>query len=131
MPRIEVEGLQLLHDQQRAFTAGGDTLIMRLHSAEGTANETFSSQMNLTVSSITYKWSATEMSEREIRTRLESIGVGVSRYGLVVVLTLIGLLKFTSPEAAGIQPLVAHSPLMSWMYVGTQRSGCLQRDRPY
>lgn len=89
---------------------------MWLHSAEGTANETFSSQMNLTVSSITYKWSATEMSEREIRTRLESIGVGVSRYGLVVVLTLIGLLKFTSPEATGIQPLVAHSPLMSWMY---------------
>jgi Protein of unknown function, DUF417 len=23
----------------------------------------------------------------------------------------------SSPEAAGIQPLVAHSPLMSWMYV--------------
>ena len=57
------------------------------------------------------------MSEREIRKRLESIGVGVSRYGLVVVLTLIGLLKFTSPEAAGIQPLITHSPLMSWMYV--------------
>jgi hypothetical protein len=93
--------LQLVHDKRRAFTAGGDTLIERLQSAEGTANETFSSQMNLTVNSITYKWSATEMSEREIRTRLESIGVGVSRYGLVVVLTLIGLLKFTSPEAAG------------------------------
>jgi reactive chlorine resistance protein C len=92
-------------------------LIERFHIVEGTANETFSSRMNLMVSSITYKWSATEMSEREIRTRLESIGVGVSRYGLVVVLTLIGLLKFTSPEAAGIQPLVAHSPLMSWMYV--------------
>src|ERR1700756_4029557 len=57
------------------------------------------------------------MGERAIHARLESIGVGVSRYGLVVVLTLIGLLKFTSPEAAGIQPLVAHSPLMSWMYV--------------
>ena len=57
------------------------------------------------------------MSEREIRKGLESIGVGVSRYGLVVVLTLMGLLKFTSPEAAGIPPLVTHSPLMSWMYV--------------
>jgi uncharacterized membrane protein YkgB len=70
------------------------------------------------------------MSGREIRTRLESIGVGVSRYGLVVVLTLIGLLKFTSPEAAGIQPLVAHSPLVLDV-CRTQRSGCLQRDRPY
>lgn len=35
------------------------------------------------------------MGERAIHARLESIGVGVSRYGLVVVLTLIGLLKFT------------------------------------
>ena len=52
-------------------------LIERFHIAEGTANETFSSRMNLMVSSITYRWSATEMSEREIRTRLESIGVGV------------------------------------------------------
>lgn len=47
---------------------------------------------------------------------LESLGVGVSRYGLVVILLLIGLAKFTPEEAAGIQPLVAHSPLMSWMY---------------
>jgi uncharacterized membrane protein YkgB len=29
---------------------------------------------------------------------------------------LIGLAKFTPEEAAGIQPLVAHSPFMSWMY---------------
>jgi reactive chlorine resistance protein C len=29
---------------------------------------------------------------------------------------LIGFLKFTSSEAAGIQPLVAHSPLLSWLY---------------
>ena len=28
----------------------------------------------------------------------------------------IGLMKFTEYEAKGIQPLVAHSPLMSWMY---------------
>jgi serine/threonine protein kinase/uncharacterized membrane protein YkgB len=54
--------------------------------------------------------------ERAIHATLESIGVGVSRYGLVVVLMLIGLLKFTAPEAAGIQPLVTHSPFMSWMY---------------
>jgi hypothetical protein len=35
------------------------------------------------------------MGERAIHARLEAIGVGVSRYGLVVVLILIGLLKFT------------------------------------
>src|SRR5246500_4032708 len=48
--------------------------------------------------------------------RLEATGIVVSRYGLVAVLLLIGVLKFTPEEAAGIQPLVAHSPLMSWMY---------------
>jgi uncharacterized membrane protein YkgB len=48
--------------------------------------------------------------------RLRTAGIWVSRYGLVVVLLLIGMLKFTPGEAAGIQPLVAHSPLMSWMY---------------
>lgn len=46
----------------------------------------------------------------------EAVGIAISRYGLVLVLLLIGLLKFTAAEAAGIQPLIAHSPLMSWMY---------------
>jgi len=48
--------------------------------------------------------------------KLEALGVSISRYGLVVALLLIGLLKFTAGEAAGIQPLVEHSPLMSWLY---------------
>lgn len=51
-----------------------------------------------------------------VQSRLDAAGVQVSRYGLVAVLLLIGVLKFTPGEAAGIQPLVAHSPLMSWMY---------------
>jgi uncharacterized membrane protein YkgB len=40
----------------------------------------------------------------------------VLRYGLVLVVGWIGLMKFTGYEANGIQPLVAHSPLMGWMY---------------
>ena len=55
-------------------------------------------------------------STRHLRSSMEAAGIAVSRYGLVVVLLLIGVLKFTPEEAAGIQPLVAHSPLMSWMY---------------
>jgi reactive chlorine resistance protein C len=47
---------------------------------------------------------------------LEKVGVHISRYGLVVTLLLIGVLKFTAGEAQGIQPLVANSPLMSWLY---------------
>jgi reactive chlorine resistance protein C len=38
------------------------------------------------------------------------------RYGLVVVIAWIGALKYTSYEATGIQPLIAHSPLFSWLY---------------
>ena len=52
----------------------------------------------------------------ESATSMEMLGVYVSRYGLVVTLLLIGILKFTASEAQGIQPLVANSPLMSWLY---------------
>ncbi|HVO62453.1 MAG TPA: DUF417 family protein [Terriglobales bacterium] len=48
--------------------------------------------------------------------KFESIGLAVTRYGLVIVLLLIGLAKFTHAETQAIQPLVAHSPFMSWMY---------------
>ena len=47
---------------------------------------------------------------------LEKMGIYVSRYGLVVTLLLIGVLKFSAAEAHGIQPLLANSPLMSWLY---------------
>jgi uncharacterized membrane protein YkgB len=47
---------------------------------------------------------------------LEKLGIYISRYGLVVTLLLIGILKFTGAEAQGIQPLVADSPLMFWLY---------------
>lgn len=48
--------------------------------------------------------------------RFEKLGIHVTRYGLVVVLLWIGAMKFTAYEAEGIQPLVANSPLMGWMY---------------
>ena len=38
------------------------------------------------------------------------------RYGLVVVIGWIGLLKFAHYEAHQIAPLVAHSPFMGWLY---------------
>ncbi|UWW08695.1 YkgB family protein [Mycolicibacterium brumae] len=40
----------------------------------------------------------------------------MSRYGLALVIGWIGVLKFTQYEAQGIQPLVANSPVMSWLY---------------
>jgi uncharacterized membrane protein YkgB len=53
----------------------------------------------------------------------ESAGVNISRYGLVVTLLLIGILKFTTSEADGIQPLVIHSPFLSWMYLVLGKQG--------
>jgi reactive chlorine resistance protein C len=50
------------------------------------------------------------------RTLMETVGIHVSRYGLALTLLLIGVLKFTAGEAQGIQPLVANSPLMFWLY---------------
>jgi uncharacterized membrane protein YkgB len=47
---------------------------------------------------------------------IKKIGEFLIRYGLVLVLGWIGAMKFTAYEAAGIQGLVASSPLMSWMY---------------
>jgi reactive chlorine resistance protein C len=47
---------------------------------------------------------------------LTRVGGALARYGLVVVIGWIGLLKFTSYEAQGIEPLVADSALLSWVY---------------
>jgi reactive chlorine resistance protein C len=47
---------------------------------------------------------------------IEDMGKAIVRWGLVVVLAWIGGMKFTAYEAMGIQPLVAHSPLVGGMY---------------
>src|SRR4051794_33378003 len=45
-----------------------------------------------------------------------NFGNAALRCGLALVLFWIGGMKFTAYEAAGIQPLIATSPLMSWLY---------------
>lgn len=52
----------------------------------------------------------------ENRTVLQGISAFLLRYGLVLVIGWIGAMKFTAYEAAGIQPLVASSPFLGWMY---------------
>jgi len=47
---------------------------------------------------------------------IEDVGKAIVRWGLIVVLAWIGAMKFTAYEAMGIEPLVAHSPFISWMY---------------
>jgi uncharacterized membrane protein YkgB len=53
---------------------------------------------------------------RQTISRIDTIAPVLGRYGLVVVIAWIGALKFTAYEAKGIQPLVANSPFMSWLY---------------
>ena len=45
----------------------------------------------------------------------EKAGLWLMRYGIVLILLWIGLLKFTAAEAMGIQPFVEHSPFFSWL----------------
>ena len=51
-----------------------------------------------------------------IASRVTDIGQVVLRYGLVIVIGWIGVMKFTGYEANGIEPLVTHSPLLGWTY---------------
>jgi reactive chlorine resistance protein C len=53
---------------------------------------------------------------RQTVSRIDTIAPVLGRYGLVVVIAWIGALKFTAYEAHGIEPLVANSPFMSWLY---------------
>jgi Protein of unknown function, DUF417 len=52
----------------------------------------------------------------------EKLGGFILRYGLVAILLYFGAYKFTTEEAQGIAPLVAHSPLFNWLQAsfGTQ-----------
>lgn len=47
---------------------------------------------------------------------MKDIGFHISLFGVAIILIWIGLFKFTPTEAKAIEPLVANSPLMKWMY---------------
>ncbi len=47
---------------------------------------------------------------------IDTIAAVLGRYGLVVVIGWIGMLKFFHFEAHQIAPLVARSPFMGWLY---------------
>ncbi len=47
---------------------------------------------------------------------IQKSGEIIIRYGVVLILVWIGVMKFTAYEAEAIRPLIASSPLMSWMY---------------
>lgn len=53
----------------------------------------------------------------------QSLGYAVSVIGLAMILLWIGIFKFTPTEAKAIEPLVANSFLMSWLYKITSVQG--------
>ena len=53
---------------------------------------------------------------KALSSQVEAVGRELARYGLVVVIAWIGLMKFTAYEAEGIRLYVANSALMSWVY---------------
>ena len=60
---------------------------------------------------------AQDVSPRELTTLGTNVlGPRVLRYGLALVIGWIGMMKFTDYEAKGIQPLVANSPFLGWLY---------------
>ncbi|MCD0467014.1 YkgB family protein [Flavobacterium sp. ENC] len=48
--------------------------------------------------------------------QLNTVGTVATRYSLVLLLLSFGVFKFYAFEAEAIQPLVANSPFMSWLY---------------
>jgi uncharacterized membrane protein YkgB len=58
----------------------------------------------------------TSHEKRSMSSRVEAVGRALARYGLVVVVAWIGLMKFTAYEAEGIRLYVTNSPLLSWVY---------------
>ena len=65
------------------------------------------------------------MSVQDLKTRFGSlaiadwssrVGIAVARYGLALILLLMGIVKFTHAAGLGIQPFIAHSPFLSWPY---------------
>ena len=58
----------------------------------------------------------TAQKQTAMSSRVEAVGRELARYGLVVVVGWIGLMKFTAYEAEGIRLYVTNSPLMSWVY---------------
>jgi len=59
---------------------------------------------------------ALRVGNRQLGATLTNVGIGVLRYGLAAILLYYGAFKFTEVEAKAIEPLVANSPIMFWLY---------------
>lgn len=88
---------------------------MRVHSKSFSAD--------YTVDAMVGTQTPRQMNATRLGCRLEGIGHFILRYGLVFILLMIGMEKWTKAEAEAIQPWIAHSPLLSWLYAVTTLQG--------
>lgn len=58
----------------------------------------------------------TPLTKPHIGLGIETFGRYLVRYSLALVLLWMGLMKFTGFEAAAIEPMVANSPFLFWLY---------------
>jgi len=61
-------------------------------------------------------WKQPNLDRAVLISTIDTIAAVLGRYGLVIVIGWIGALKFANFEAHQIQPLVANSPFMGWLY---------------
>jgi reactive chlorine resistance protein C len=104
----------------------GTVFAFALSPKAGTASEASNTeQANMATGDYTHGAALAAQGERGHATahertprssQVEAVGRELARYGLVVVVGGIGLMKFTGYEAEGIRPFVANSPLLSWVY---------------
>jgi len=114
LPERDTEAHALIHQ----WKINSQIVVMNQEKSNGLGPSVPGSPMGKPTSkgTMTYSTATSVGSREEIALKIEIVGSRVLRYGLVLVLGWIGLMKFTGYEAKGIQPLVAHSPFLGWMY---------------
>ena len=68
-------------------------------------------------------WRAATTGPDRLTAVLRQTGAVTLRYGLVLLILWFGVFKFTPTEAHAIQPLVANSPFLYWLYAFTDVGG--------
>jgi uncharacterized membrane protein YkgB len=79
------------------------------------ANDTTRSETN-SMSAFSFSHDASTLRDPAVASRLRRVGAFVLRYSLVFFLLFFGALKWTVAEAKGIEAMVSHSPILSWLY---------------
>src|SRR5260370_24869693 len=103
-------------DDDRAKRAKSSLCRLHSPSMDSKTNRNRRSKTMAYTTTITHSSERSPARAEEIISRIAALGHRVLRYGLALVIGWIGMMKFTGYEAQGIEPLVAHSPLLGWMY---------------